>query len=359
MFLLVAATVAATADCGGDDVSSAKSPGDGGATDVVSPDAPMTSDGNGPGADGGGDSGGDGGGFGDGGNSDPGTFSTVTAVANGAADFFSPFDSTPDPTGQTIYFTAIAAADGTSGIFSVPAAGGTITKIFAGDPLASPLGIAVSADGQQLYVADPAASTANDEGVIFVLPVGGGTPTALGGTDGYAPRSLEVVGSELYFTGVDKNNAQPGVFKTVLSGGAITVVAEGGSLVEPSGVTANAAGDVFFVDALGHGSHAAVMTVPNGSSTATRLVPDLLVGYPAGLALSGDGTALLSSSIDAVKQTDQVLRIELSNGQATASATGPIGSNVEAAGLHRAHNATVYSWADGTAGVTGTIYTLK
>jgi hypothetical protein len=352
--------VTSTAGCGGDDVNGANNRGDGGGPDAVSTDAPTTSDGNGPGVDsGGGDGGGGGGDSGEGGSAgDPGTISTVTPVANSAADFFSPFDSTPDPTGQTIYFTAISA-DGTSGVFSVSSAGGAIAKIFAGDPFASPIGIAISPDGQQLYVADPGANTANDEGQINVLPAGGGTPTSLDGTDGYDPRSLEVVGSAIYFSGIDKSNAQPGVFKTALSGGVISVVAEGGTIVDPSGVTANAAGDVYFVDTLGHGSHGTVMKVPSGISTATALVPDLLVGYPAGLALSGDGTALLSSSLDSVKQTDQVLRVAISDGQATTNTAGGIGGNVEAAGLHRAHNAAVYSWADSTAGVTGTVYILK
>jgi hypothetical protein len=39
--------------------------------------------------------------------------------------------------------------------------------------------------------------------------------------------------------------------------------------------------------------------------------------------------------------------------------TGAIAMGHEPAGVHRAANAAVYSWADTGAGTTGTIYVLK
>jgi DNA-binding beta-propeller fold protein YncE len=278
----------------------------------------------------------------------------VTAAATGP-EFSSPFDSTPDPTGANVYFTA-RAPDGTAGVFKVSATGGTPTKVFSGAPLVAPLGVAISSDGAQLFIADPAASTSGDRGQIYVVPAAGGTPTPFAGTEGTLPKSVTVVGTTLYFSGVDKANGKAGVFKVGVSGGNVDTVATG--VLDPSGIAADAAGNVYFVDTIG-GAHSIIYKVTAGSTTPTPLVAELIVGYPAGLALSGDGAVLLASAIAAGTRTDEVRVIDVASGQSTSNAAGEIGKNIEAAGLHRAANAAVYSWADSTAHGTGTIYVLK
>jgi hypothetical protein len=291
----------------------------------------------------------------DGGCVDDGTFGTVTAAANGA-QFSTPFDSTPDPTGQTVYFTGLDP-DGASGIFSVKAAGSaTPTKLFAGAPLSSPFGIAISDDGTTLYVADLGADNGTDQGGIFSLSVSAGTPTLLAGTDAYLPRSLEVVGGTLYFTGIDKANGSAGVFSMPVAGGTVTTVAEGAPFVDPSGVTADGTGTVYVLDAVGSGPGTGVV-IKVASGGAAVLGSPLSVGYPAGITLSGDGMTLLASSLGA-SGADQVLSIEVGSGASTAHTTGAIGSNYEAAGLHRSHRACAYSWVDSAAGGTGTVYLL-
>ena len=117
-FLFVGVT---TVGCGGDDTTSGNNPSDGGTMDGPAGDT-------GPGVAGGGGDG-SGGDSGDGGTpGDPGNFTMVTGIANSAADFVSPFDSTPDPAGTTGYFTAVSPTDGTSGVFKVAAAGGAIRQ---------------------------------------------------------------------------------------------------------------------------------------------------------------------------------------------------------------------------------------
>src|SRR5258708_35899630 len=79
------------------------------------------------------------GGGGDGGPLGNGMLGTISP----AAMVSTPLDATPDPDGKTIYFTAISPIDG-PGVFSVPAAGGAVTTVFARDPFGSPFGIAIT-----------------------------------------------------------------------------------------------------------------------------------------------------------------------------------------------------------------------
>jgi sugar lactone lactonase YvrE len=286
---------------------------------------------------------------------DDGKLTQVSPAATGGTTFTRPADSTPDPSGGNVYFTAIAD-DGASGVFKVPAAGGGVTKVFTGSPLVNPLGISISTDGNQLFIADPAAETEADRGGIYVVAVAGGTPAALGGTDGYSPKSVTVVGTTLYFSGIDKANGQPGVFKMPAAGGNIEVVVEGGSIMDPSGVAATASGDVYFADSSSASGMGVLYKVAGGAATA--MGPKFGAGFPSGIALSGDGKFVLVSAINQTSYTDEVLRIDVGSGAFTSNNAGPIGMNIEAGGVHRAHAANVYSWADSLAG-GGTVYVLK
>jgi hypothetical protein len=82
-----------------------------------------------------------------------------------------------------------------------------------------------------------------------------------------------------------------------------------------------------------------------------------MVGFPAGIALSQDDSAILVSALDPATRTDQVVRIDLVSKQQATVNMG-IGTFEEAAGLHRAANAEVYAWCDSTAEGSGTIFVL-
>jgi sugar lactone lactonase YvrE len=341
-----------SSDAGEDGTSEDSSSTDTGTTeDSGATDTGTVDTGSGP-VDSGGQDGGDGG-------SPP--ITSVTAVANGG--FSRPFDSAPDPTGTKIYFTAFDV-NGNPGAFTVPAAGGSVAAVYTGGSFVSPFGIAVSGDGQTLFVADVGATSdptnpVDDAGEIFALPSAGGTaPSSL--VDNVRPCSLEVSGTTVYFTGTDKATGMPGVFTVSTSGGNVTTIAEGSPFVDPSGVTVDAHGNVFVVDTVGGaGGSAIVYKIPSGG-TPTALVPQLQVGYPAGLTLSMDGASLYSSSYHSGSPAnDQLLQIDTATAATTSNMTGAIATGYEPAGVHRAANASVYSWTDTGAGTTGTIYVLK
>src|SRR6202165_4032171 len=99
---------------------------------------------------------------------------TSITVATQSGTYHNPLDSTPDLMGTAIYFTATAPNG--PGVFRVPAGGGAATELFVGKPFVSPRGIALGTNGEQLYVADPAA------GQIFLLPISGGSPSPVPGS---------------------------------------------------------------------------------------------------------------------------------------------------------------------------------
>lgn len=301
-------------------------------------DSPVMPDGGNPNNDGGGDGG-------PLGNGMLGTISPAAMVST-------PLDATPDPEGTTIYFTAISPIDG-PGVFSVPAAGGSVTKVYAGDPFVSPFGIAITGDGKTLYIADSGAENASDTGSLWVVPVGGGMPTALSGPDGYKPKSLEISGSNLYFSGVDPMTGIGGAFKVPTAGGMVSTVAS--NLVDPSGVAIAANGTVYVVDTIGANGQAQVVSVTDGASSV--FADALGVGYPAGIALVQDESAILVSGIDPAKGTDVVYRVEIASKALTTNTKG-IDTFNESAGLHRAKNQDIYAWADSRAN-GGTVFVLS
>jgi len=259
-----------------------------------------------------------------------------------------PVDATPSPDGKTLYF--VATGDPGPAVFSVPAAGGTLTKVTEGAPLAKPSGIAAMADGNGLYVADQQAGTAGSPesgGGILTVPTTG-TPTFLAGTAGRAPHGLDVVkqgGSNvIYFTGTDPANGAAGLFKVPAAGGTVTTVAEGAPFVAPDSVVVDTKG-VAYVSDQGAGAGQGLVFSVNGGKVMPVLSGQTL-GAPAGITLvSGDGT-LLVSSIDATSRSDQVLFLDLATGK-TAAATKALGGNKNSSGgLHRALNAPILAWCD-------------
>ncbi len=284
-------------------------------------------------------------------------------------DVARPLDATPDPDGETIYFTALDPMKG-SGVYKVPAKGGASTAVFVGAPFVAPFGIAIGSDGAQLYVADIGSSSgptdAEDAGQIFVLPVAGGNPTSLNGTAMTKPRSLEVInqnGSDtLYFTGRDNTGAL-GVFKMAASGGNPAAVAAGSPFIDPSGVTVANNGDVYVADLLPASAQQAVIyKIAAGQNTPTAFVPNVAVGYPVGLTLNKDNTKLFISALDPSTRRDAVIVVDLAtNNQMFYTGNGTIDFTAfeEPAGLHRAKDADIFGWADSKAGTLGTVFTIN
>lgn len=275
--------------------------------------------------------------------------------------FRNPFDATPDPKGENVYFTALTK-EGVPAVFSTSAKGGGTKILHQGEPLAAPFGIAISEDGQRLFIADGSATPTgpdgdadDDRGGILTMPTSGGAPTFLGGTAGKSPRGVEVLGDQVYFTA--KADRKAGVYKTGLGGGAVSTVFEGAPLVDPSGITITKKGVVYFMDSSAdEKAGAAVLGIADGKLTTVK--DGLAVGHPAGIALVSDDSAVLVSGIAPATQTDVVHRIELGGGE-MKSFSDVIGDFQESAGLHRAKGGETYAWADSKANGTGTVYVLR
>jgi sugar lactone lactonase YvrE len=276
------------------------------------------------------------------------TIKSVTVVTEGG-DFSEATDATMSPDGETVYFTANSSKG--RGVFRVPASGGTVEPVFTGPPLQAPVGIATAADGGRVYVADPqAAGDSSRRGRIFSVPLSGGPPTPVPGTEGATPRGLEVAGEgpseTIYFTGHDRRDGQPGVFKIPAAGADGPTAVSKGTLVSPDAVTVDRAGTVFATDRGSAGdSKGAVFRI---TPAETRKLADLRPPVLAGLTLTLDESVLLVSSLSP-EGTDQVLLVDLESGD-TGVYSKAIRENRSGAGLHRARRVNVFAWADSVAG---------
>jgi sugar lactone lactonase YvrE len=267
-----------------------------------------------------------------------------------------PFDATPSPDGKQVYYTAMGSDENgepAPGVYSVAASGGQISRLAAGEPLTAPVNISVSLDGQTLFVADPAASA------VFSLPSSGGMPSAVPGTEGYAPRGLTVHADKngreyVYFTGRMAESEQAGLFRIAGGGGAVETVAAGEPFADPAGVTVDADGVAYVVETSSESPTARVLRVANG--TPSTFVEGIGIGFPAGITLTKDASKVLVSGLDPETKRDVVYFVDTTN-QQISRLTKTVGQFQEPAGLHRAHNADVFAWADSQAN-GGTVYVL-
>lgn len=267
-------------------------------------------------------------------------FSEVIPLIS-SGNISTPLDATPNNTGETVYFIA-NSANGV-GVFQVPMSGGAATEVKVGEPFIQPASLATSSDDKWIFVADTEAQG----GVIFRLSLENGTVTALAGTEGTAPRGLEVVPlnreDQIYFTGQDLGDGQMTVFRVAASGGEPVVLAKGEPFENLSGVTATEEGVVFVSDRGQQENQGVIYRVDD---TITPLANNLNLGNPAGLALTPDAGVLAVSSLSADGHA-QVVLINLSTLE-TSIFNRVIGENVSAGGLHRSHGGSevVFAWAD-------------
>ncbi|WP_437925856.1 hypothetical protein WMF37_43470 [Sorangium sp. So ce291] len=264
------------------------------------------------------------------------------------------FDATPDAGAAYVYFTGVDAS-GRAGVFKVSARGGaSAAAIAVGPPFVAPLGIAASADGGRLFVADPGAgsSALDDAGALFAIELPGGAVAPIQGGEGLRARGLEVAHSadgeaRLVFSGRAREGGQPGVFSVPARGGEASAIATGSPLVDPSGVAVARGGDVFVCDTLAS---------PDGTATIFRiedgfvspLATGLHVGYPCGLALTRDEAALFVLARDVSRGAGEVVRIEVASGARSTMATGAA-RHGEPGGLHRAKAADVFAFVEASA----------
>ncbi len=360
--LLLGATTEA---CGGGDTGTGGMGGAGGSTGPQM--GGNNPGGNGPGASGPGGSGPGGGGSSGTAGGGAGSL-TAKQVASDPATFTNPFDATPDTAGTNIYFTGVDAT-GLPAVFKVKSSGGAITKVASGDPLVAPFNIATGGTGDELYVADPGAEQATDRGVIWKMGTGSGeTPTAVSGSDGLAVRGLvinvESSADQLYFTGVDDSSGAANVYKLKASGGTATaLIANGNTLVDPSGVAIAGNGDIYVADTVG-GSDREAQIVKIHSGAAAVWVTGIKVNYPAGLALTNDDATLMVSSLVPSAGSDQIIQISTATKTQkpfTMSGTVDLSKLIEAGGMHRGITNNIFAWVDGSAGAmnTGAVYLLQ
>lgn len=295
---------------------------------------------------------------------------SVAPAAEGQS-FWSPLDATPSPEGARIYFTA-TVEDGPA-VLAVAAEGGTPEILYAGEALAAPFGVVTSLDGATLFVADSAVQVASDEedsvqegplGGVLRLAASGGTPTMIAGTEGTAPKALhvsEIDGQEvLHFTGIDPESGEAAIFRVPTAGGALEVVASGAPLSQPSGIVAGPDGKLYVADASATEDGAAALLVVEAGGVST-LAASLRLGFPAGITIDVAGTTVLASGLADEADTSVVHAIDLET-RARTSLDDGIGHNTESGGVHRAHGADVFAWANSAGDERapgGTVYVLK
>ncbi len=296
-------------------------------------------------------------------NQNSAPLTSVEPVAENS-DFWSPLDAAPSPDGSIIYFTAMNE-DGPA-IMSVEP-GSQPTVLASGGLLVSPFSIIPSLDGGRLFVVDSGAEGDTEiTGRVFSMSSSGGEPSALSAADGTMPKSLtvaEVDGEErIYFTGVMADDeTTPAIFSMLTDGGDFTVELSGEPLVDPSGIAVTGKGTIYVADsnadALGN---AAIVVVENGA--ASLLASDLRVGFPAGIALDFEERALFVSGLSKEDSSSLVYHIVLDSKEISRISDG-ISHNSESAGVHRAHAADVYAWANADGDPSepsgGTVYLLK
>jgi hypothetical protein len=174
--------------------------------------------------------------------------------------------------------------------------------------------------------------------------------------DGYRARGLEVTSEDgkdmIYFAGNDPTG-MPGIFKVPADdSGAVTTIAKGSPLQDPSGVVVSTKGDVYACDTVQDADGMGSLIAVKGGA-ATQIATGVRAGYPCGVALTNDEAGLLVSAFDPVNHTDTVILVDLSTSAMSYFANG-IDTYVESAGLHRAKQVDTFAWADTRAGANGT-----
>lgn len=290
---------------------------------------------------------------------------TIEPACNGDS-FNTPLDATPDPDGKNVYFIAFTPL-GETAIFSGLTDGSAVCNaLHTGAPLVAPLNIAISTDGNTLFIADTGGddaddATSTDAGQILSMPASGGVPVPIAGTQGLRPRGIEVLkganGDMIYFAGTDPMTREGALYRIDSAGGAANVVAKGSPMVDPSGLAIASDGTAYLCDTINSEfGTSTLIAVQNG--TAKVIANDIRGGYPCGVSITADEQTVLVSGYNAQTETDAVVVVDVATSQVSLLSNG-IDQFTESAGLHRAKNLNRFAWADSKANKSGTVFTVE
>jgi hypothetical protein len=279
------------------------------------------------------------------------------AVAFVAVDAALPDTALPD-TASSDTVSPDRGADPTgprSAVFlQPPAEAGQATAaprvLYAGADLVSPLDIEASLDQKSLFIADYAGG-ARGTGAILHVSTSGDSQATL--ADGWSPRSVTLGPDEaLYFSGVDPDTGEPGVFR--LRGDAVEPVYVGSPLVDPSGIAVFRDGRVLVADTrlLDGGalladvtaSEAGVVLIDGGR--ASVFATGFATGFPAGVALTLDESTLIISG-QGPDRSDTVYLVDVAAPREAPRVVQDAFSSERdsSAGLKRAHDANTFIWS--------------
>ena len=155
--------------------------------------------------------------------------------------------------------------------------------------LTQPTGIALSEDGNTLYVSDlaPASPTGAMNGAVYSLPSGGGTLTEVGTADQIdLPGDVVVIpgGGGLYVSGFDADG-EPTIF--IVNSG-VTVGVAGGSLTDPTALAVSPDGTWLFVlDSLAADWGASILAFELPDYNESELASGFDVAFPGGVGTDG------------------------------------------------------------------------
>ena len=292
-----------------------------------------------------------------------GPFKSLAPAANAPDAFSQPRAGVPLASGD-VAFVAIDESSRDDDVSSLgphaavflqpaPAADGSRGAprlLYAGDELVSPLDIDASADGRTLLVADYAGGAEGAGAILRVSTTGEARSFA---ADGWSPRSITLgPDGTSYFSGVEPESGQPGVFR--LRGDGVEPLFVGPPLVDPSGIAVFRDGRVLVADtrlldgaallADVTASEAGVVLIENGA--ASVFATGFATGFPAGIALTLDERTLIISG-QGPDRRDSVYLVNVAAPRELPAVVTDVFSEERdsSAGLKRAHDSNVFIWS--------------
>lgn len=274
---------------------------------------------------------------------------SVTKVASGG--FTAPTDAVASPDGATFYFAAYDDLKEPA-IFRVSSApGSTPEPLVVGAPLAHPIGLVMSCDGETLYIADLAAerSEEDEQGAIFALPTSGGALSDLGATGIARPAGLALAKdcTTLGVTG-RASDGRAALFSLATTGGTASIIHAGEPLVSPTGLHVDDDGVHWVMDhlALGAAGEGVLWAIPSDGSAVTEVASDLRMGTPGGVSLTAGGGTAVMPTVDRDGK-GQLTSIHIASGETQQLAAPDL---TDPAGLRTARAAGVFAIVDSEAG---------
>lgn len=257
-------------------------------------------------------------------------------------------ESSPD--GATFYAAAYDDM-GRPTVFSIEVATGDVAPLHAGEPFLYPSDLAMSCDGDKLFVADTGVGVPDSEigdpedalgqkGGIYVLSTAGGEPTRLE-TPGISRAGGVVVSVDceaLYVAGWTDMEL-PAVFKLPVDGGAAEVLYEGAPLISPTGIHVDASDVAWVMDhEARNDSGEGMLFAVTADGAISEVIGGLGMGRHGGVSLVPAGvTAAIPTYNEATGQTELIT----ANTETGAVEVTPIPGLAHPTGIAAARDAAV------------------